>query len=275
MSDDFTAMSHETHGQCFCGPGAHCNGGSSCQGGCGWKPTVRRCEARDPHAAATARGSRCVLDDDGHEDHRDAFGEMFTTHDAEPTAWRDRHGDIWRLGADGRMHSPETAPFTREHVEKNWGPLVAVRHAPPLTEAEGRRMLLEAAVSAIEPCVANRTAAWNTWNEIASNPAFVRAIRAVHADEADDHATAIAASRTAVAASITELLSKVNDPDPQERPGLFELVQILQLARDMLEEPDTDARPSRCPGCDAGVPPHTGEGPLCGPLCLALPGAIG
>ena len=40
--------------------------------------------------------------------------------------WRDRHGDIWTLGDDGLMHTPETAPFTREHVERKWGPLVRV-----------------------------------------------------------------------------------------------------------------------------------------------------
>ncbi len=45
---------------------------------------------------------------------------------ADEPAWRDRHGDIWRLGDDGLMHSFETAPFSREHVEKKWGPLVLV-----------------------------------------------------------------------------------------------------------------------------------------------------
>lgn len=43
----------------------------------------------------------------------------------EPRAWRDRHGDVWVLGEDGLMHSRETAPFPREHVEKKWGPLIA------------------------------------------------------------------------------------------------------------------------------------------------------
>lgn len=41
-------------------------------------------------------------------------------------AWRDRHGDVWTLGADGLMHTPDTAPFSREHVEKKWGPLVPI-----------------------------------------------------------------------------------------------------------------------------------------------------
>jgi hypothetical protein len=42
-------------------------------------------------------------------------------------AWVDRQGDVWRLGEDGLMHSPETAPFPREYVEKKWGPLRPVR----------------------------------------------------------------------------------------------------------------------------------------------------
>lgn len=37
--------------------------------------------------------------------------------------WIDKQGDVWQLGDDGLMHSFETAPFTREFVEKKWGPL--------------------------------------------------------------------------------------------------------------------------------------------------------
>lgn len=40
--------------------------------------------------------------------------------------WRDNQGDIWHDGADGLMHTRETAPFPREHVERKWGPLVLV-----------------------------------------------------------------------------------------------------------------------------------------------------
>lgn len=40
-----------------------------------------------------------------------------------PGSWIDNQGDVWTLGADGLMHTPETAPFPREHVEKKWGPL--------------------------------------------------------------------------------------------------------------------------------------------------------
>lgn len=45
------------------------------------------------------------------------------------TRWIDRQGDVWTPGPDGLLHTPETAPFTREHVERKWGPL------RPLTEA--------------------------------------------------------------------------------------------------------------------------------------------
>lgn len=44
---------------------------------------------------------------------------------AAKDAWIDRDGDVWTLGADGLMHTPETRPFPREHVEKKWGPLRA------------------------------------------------------------------------------------------------------------------------------------------------------
>lgn len=43
-----------------------------------------------------------------------------------PEAWRDKQGDIWHEDADGLMHTRETAPFPREHVERKWGPLVPV-----------------------------------------------------------------------------------------------------------------------------------------------------
>lgn len=46
---------------------------------------------------------------------------------APATAWTDRHGDVWTLGDDGMLHTPETAPFPREHVVKKWGPLVPNR----------------------------------------------------------------------------------------------------------------------------------------------------
>lgn len=38
-------------------------------------------------------------------------------------SWIDNQGDVWRMGEDGLMHTPETAPFSREYVERKWGPL--------------------------------------------------------------------------------------------------------------------------------------------------------
>ena len=35
----------------------------------------------------------------------------------------DRHGDVWTLGDDNLMHTPETRPCTFAHVEKKFGPL--------------------------------------------------------------------------------------------------------------------------------------------------------
>lgn len=47
--------------------------------------------------------------------------------------WIDEQGDIWVLGVDGLMHTPETAPFPREYVEKKWGPLKPLDAATPYT----------------------------------------------------------------------------------------------------------------------------------------------
>lgn len=35
----------------------------------------------------------------------------------------DKDGDVWTLGDDGLMHTPDTKPFPLEYVEKKWGPL--------------------------------------------------------------------------------------------------------------------------------------------------------
>lgn len=66
--------------------------------------------------------------------HVDATYEDHTS-DRPARAWRDRHGDVWTYDdGDGLMHSFETAPFPREHVEKKWGPLVP----EPDNREEGR-----------------------------------------------------------------------------------------------------------------------------------------
>ena len=49
------------------------------------------------------------------------------SHNAENDAFVDKQGDVWRMGDDGLMHTPETRPFPREHVEKKWGPLRPVK----------------------------------------------------------------------------------------------------------------------------------------------------
>lgn len=62
--------------------------------------------------------------------------------------WRDRQGDIWSLGDDGLMHTPETEPFPREHVEKKWGPLLLCQPigAPPTGDNDD---LLTEAIAAV------------------------------------------------------------------------------------------------------------------------------
>lgn len=49
---------------------------------------------------------------------------------SESLSWVDRQGDVWRVGEDGLMWTPETAPFPREYVEKKWGPLRLARIVP-------------------------------------------------------------------------------------------------------------------------------------------------
>lgn len=43
--------------------------------------------------------------------------------DPLPPRWVDKWGDVWQVGDDGLLHTPETAPFPREYVERKWGPL--------------------------------------------------------------------------------------------------------------------------------------------------------
>lgn len=57
----------------------------------------------------------------------------------EHLSWIDQQGDVWRYSHDdGLMHTPETRPFRREHVEKKWGPLrlVDTRLLPGQTDPE-------------------------------------------------------------------------------------------------------------------------------------------
>lgn len=66
----------------------------------------------------------------------------------EAPAWLDRHGDVW-VFRNGMGWSFETRPFTREHIEKKWGPLVPLEAAqrPPVSpevEEEISRVVREA-----------------------------------------------------------------------------------------------------------------------------------
>ena len=77
-----------------------------------------------------------------HRRRRDAVAALAPTGGADPAvsapaaqALRDRHGDIWTAGDDGLLHSFETAPFPRAHVEKKWGPLVPVTAEKEIADA--------------------------------------------------------------------------------------------------------------------------------------------
>lgn len=48
--------------------------------------------------------------------------------------WIDKQGDVWTIGVDGLLHTPETAAFPREHVEKKWGPLRLLESQDPQTQ---------------------------------------------------------------------------------------------------------------------------------------------
>jgi protein gp37 len=56
----------------------------------------------------------------------------------DDSLWIDKQGDVWTPGVDGLMHTPETAPFSREHVERKWGPLKPLRKHAAGRELDGR-----------------------------------------------------------------------------------------------------------------------------------------
>lgn len=56
----------------------------------------------------------------------------------DASAWRDRQGDVWHQRNDGGLETPETASFSREHVEKKWGPLVRLGKKAAGRELDGR-----------------------------------------------------------------------------------------------------------------------------------------
>lgn len=76
---------------------------------------------------------------------------------------------------------PQTAYEKRHESHGHAGPYCMPEPQGALT-TEQRHSLVEGAVDAIEPNVTNRTAAYNTWNNIASDERFVRAIVTFDAD---------------------------------------------------------------------------------------------
>lgn len=52
--------------------------------------------------------------------------------------WVDKQGDVWSLSDDGLMETPETALFSREHVERKWGPLRPLGKKAAGRELDGR-----------------------------------------------------------------------------------------------------------------------------------------
>lgn len=60
--------------------------------------------------------------------------------DAADAEWVDNQGDVWVQGEDGLMHSYETAPFPREHVERKWGPLSLMLGESAMPHIPGRKM---------------------------------------------------------------------------------------------------------------------------------------
>lgn len=82
-----------------------------------------------PICTATRYGVACTYCE-GECDHHDVVpvlwglpGVQAVPEDSSTARWVDEQGDVWRLGDDGLLHTPETQPFPREHVEKKWGPL--------------------------------------------------------------------------------------------------------------------------------------------------------
>lgn len=56
----------------------------------------------------------CVVRDAIEDARRNEYGLL---------EFQDRQGDTWVFGREGLMHTPETAPFEFDHVQRKWGPL--------------------------------------------------------------------------------------------------------------------------------------------------------
>ncbi len=98
----------------------------------------------------------------GKHEYRSHDGSM--THrwsnDPDPVqAWRDIHGDVWTLHEDGLLWTPETQPFTFEHVQKKWGPLVPVHEEPRTPEEEHQHVqMMIASIADIQQVLADHPA---------------------------------------------------------------------------------------------------------------------
>lgn len=79
--------------------------------------------------------------------------ELVTCTDGGP--WVDKQGDVWTLADDGLLRSPETAPFSRLHVEEKWGPLQPAAAVAELSRRDLYRELIGLADSLDEHVTAD------------------------------------------------------------------------------------------------------------------------
>jgi hypothetical protein len=89
---------------------------------------------------------------------------MTTDQPPAGTRWVDIHHDVWTMGDDDLMHTPETRPSSWAHVVKKWGPLHQLGDVP----GSGGARLVEAERAELEQLrverwqvVATRNAACN------------------------------------------------------------------------------------------------------------------
>jgi len=74
------------------------------------------------HRLGRAPRRRHALDQGGEVSEQQSDLERYGT-----DSWIDRHRDVWKIGDDGLLHTPETKPFPGYFVERKWGPLRKVK----------------------------------------------------------------------------------------------------------------------------------------------------